>query len=157
MSLAFDHLLGRDYEPGRVHCYKLVRDLFRDNFGMELRDYAIPADWNPDELNLIEMIYQREGFEKVMDWTPKTLRPADILCTAVNSSNPNHFIIYVGGNQIIHHPLDALSRVDEWRDFWRMSTCFVIRHPDVPDLTPQLPDTTIQDLINARYRPQAEA
>lgn len=157
VSLQFDHLLGRSYVPGSDHCYKLVRDFYRCNFGIELRDYAIPHDWNSDQLNLIEMIYEREGMEKVQDWTLKTLRPGDLLCVAVRASNPNHFLINVGGNQVLHHPLMQLSRVEMLRDFWRMSTCFVLRHPAVPDLTPVLPFTTIEELLRERYCPQVEA
>lgn len=157
MELTYEHLLGRQYVPGKVHCLKLVRDFYRDNFGIEIQDYAIPHDWDSNKLNLIEIVHEREGFEKVEDWSIKSLRPGDLLCVAVNASNANHFLINVGGNQLLHHPLHQLSRVDPMRNFWRMSTCFVLRHPDVPDLTPQKSDTTIQELLDARYRLQAEA
>lgn len=154
MNLIFDHLLGREYAPGRQHCYSLVRDFFRDNFALELSDYAIPHDWDADRLNLIEMIYEREGFRKLMDWSLKDLRPADVLCVAVRSANPNHFVINLGDNQVLHHPLMQLSTVAPMRDYWRLSTCFVLRHPSVPDLRPTFPSTSIQELLDARYRPQ---
>lgn len=152
----YAHLEGRPYVPGRVHCYALMRDLYRDNFGIELRDYAIPRDWNSNQLNLIELIHEREGFFKVPDWSIKTLRPGDVLCIAIHSRNPNHFAAFVGENLILHHPRDQLSRTEMLRDFWRMTTCYVLRHPAVPDLTPSHPETSIQELISARYRPQAE-
>lgn len=153
MTIQFDQLLGRPYVPGVCHCFKLVRDFYALNFGIEIGDYAIPMDWNANELNLIEMIHEREGFEKVADWSLKTLRPGDVLAVAVRSRNPNHFCIYVGGNEILHHPLDELSRVETLRDFWRMATCYVLRHPQVPDLTEPLPSTSIEELLRARYSP----
>lgn len=158
MELTFEHLLGRPYDPiSGFHCYRLVRDFYRDNFGIEMTDYAIPNDWDANHLDLIGMIHEREGFEKVEGWTLKKLRPADLLCVAVAASNANHFMVNVGGNQLVHHPLAQLSRVDPMRDFWRMSTLYVLRHPAVPDLTPVLPATSIMELANARYRPQAAA
>lgn len=156
MELSYAHLLGRPYDAdGGFHCYRLVRDFYRDNFGMELRDYAIPNDWDANKLNLIEMIYQREGFKKVEDWSIATLRPADLLCVAHMASNANHFVVNLGGNQVLHHPLGQMSRIDPMRNYFRMATLYVIRHPDVPDLTPALPDTSIKELLDARYQVQA--
>lgn len=157
MTLSYEQHLGRDYVDGRVHCYQLVRDTYRDSFGIELRDYAIPSNWNSDELDLIGMIHEREGFEKLPDWSVKTLRPGDILCIAVGRSNPNHLLIYVGANKLIHHPLNQLSREEPWHNCWQMTACYVLRHPAVPDLTPVLPNKTIQELLRERYSPQAEA
>lgn len=157
MDFDYSHLLGKNYVPGVEHCWKLVRDYYRDAFGIELGDYPLPNDWDSDKLNLIEMIYEREGFEKVTDWSIRDLRPGDLLCVAVRRSNPNHFVIYVGDNKILHHPLMQLSRDETLRDFWRQTTCFVLRHKGVPDLRPALPVTSIQDLADARYRLQAEA
>lgn len=157
MELVYDHLLGRAYEPSRVHCYKLVRDFFADNFGLAMADYAIPHDWDADQLDLIGKIHEREGFEKIEGWSIRKLRPADVLCVAVRSRIANHLVINVGGNQLLHHPVDNMSRLEPMRDFWRMNTCYVLRHPDVPDLTPVKQDITIQELIDARYRVKATA
>lgn len=157
MELTYEHLLGRNYEVGVVHCWKLVRDFYSDNFQIDLGDYVIPKDWDADRLNLIEEIYQREGFFKVEDWSLKTLRPGDLLCIAVQSQNANHFVINLGNNQLLHHPLMQLSRVEPMRDFWRKQACYVLRHPLVPDLTPVYPDVTIKELADARYQVQAEA
>ena len=158
MELTYEHLLGRPYNARNgFHCYRLVRDFFWDNFRIALNDYAIPHDWNADKLNLIEKIYEREGFVKLEEWTLKTLRPADVLCIAHRAGNANHFVINLGGNKLLHHPLGQMSRVDDMRDYFRMSTCYVVRHPDVPDLTPVKKDVSIQELLNERYRVQAEA
>ena len=157
MELAYDHLLGQTYVPGKVHCYRLIRHFFNDNFGMKLGDYAIPHDWNSDELDLIGMIHEREGFEKVENWSIRTLRPADVLCIAYRAKTANHMLVNVGGNKLIHHPLHQLSREEPMRDFWRMSTCYVLRHPSVPDLTPAKRDVTIKELADARYCVKAEA
>lgn len=155
MQLQYEHLLGRAYEPGRVHCYTLVRDFYRDNFGFELGNYSIPNDWDPDKLNLIDIIREKEGFNKVPDWELGKLHPGDIMCAAVGSQNPSHLLVYLGDNKLVHHPLMKLSEVSPMRSFWRSSTCFVARHPDVPDLTPERPTVSILELARARYSVQA--
>jgi cell wall-associated NlpC family hydrolase len=157
VELKYDHLLGKDYVPGSVHCYALVRAFFEDNFDLKMRDYVIPHDWNSDTIDLIEKIHEREGFFKVEDWTLKNLQPGDLLCVAVGASHANHFVIHIGNNLLLHHPLGQKSRTEPMRDFWRKQTCYVLRHPVVPNLTPALPDIDIMDLINDRYSVQAEA
>lgn len=148
--LKVEHLVGRPYIHGVDHCYKLVRDFYLDNFGIVMGNWAMPSDWKADELNLIEMIYEREGFFKVEDWSIKNLHPGDLLCMAVRSSNPNHFAINIGGNEVLHHPLAQMSTIVPLRDYFRMSTCFVLRHLDVPDLRPVGEVKTIQELVDAR-------
>lgn len=150
MLTKYEHLTGKIYHHADANCYSLVRDYFKDNFSIDLRNYAIPSDWDSDQINLIEDIYQREGFEKVADWTLKDLRPGDVLCTAIHAANPNHLCIYVGDNLILHHPYGQLSRTDMLRDFWRMTTCYVVRHKDAPHIKPELNNITIQELIDAR-------
>lgn len=157
MELRYDHLLGREYKAGIVHCYSLVRDFYRDNFGICAGDYAIPADHDASELNLVELLFEREGMVKVEGWDLKSLRPGDVLCTAIRSSNPNHLVVYVGDNTVIHHMYGRTSCAEPLRDFWRMVTCYVLRHPDVPDLRPALPQTSIMELARARYFPEAQA
>lgn len=157
MNLEYQHLIGRSYDPARANCYTLGRHFFKDVFGIELGDYAIPADWNASKLDLIGMIHEREGFEKLYEWDLKTIRPGDVLCTAIRTTNPNHFVVYVGNNKVLHHPLNSLSREEPMGEFYRMVTLYVLRHPDVPDLRPKLPDVTLQELVDARYFPQTAA
>lgn len=151
MSLKYEHLLGRSYCPRKQNCYTMVREIYADNFAIDLRDYPFPVDWDANTLDLIGPLSETFGAIKLEDWSIKTLRPGDVMAMAVRSANPNHFAAYVGENKVVHHLWGHLSREETLRDFWRMSTCFVLRHPDVPDLTPVKPITTIQELARARY------
>lgn len=156
VSVKAEHLCGIPYDHAKRHCYELMRDFFRDNWGIELRSYTIPWDWDSNKLDLINDIHEREGFVKVPDWNIRNLRVGDVMCVAVRSGNPNHFVVYIGNNEILHHPLGQMSRIETMGDFYQMSTCYVIRHPAVPNYVPELPTTTIEALIHARYCPQAD-
>lgn len=146
----WDNLIGTPFKPGVDDCFELGRKFFEQNFNVKINDYARPSDWSADNLDLITRCFEREGFEKITTWTSKDLRPGDVLCLAVGSSNPNHFAIFVGDNKIIHHTYGRLSTEETYRDFWRSLTCYILRHPSVPDLRPVHPDISLLDILNAR-------
>lgn len=154
--LRYDHLEGRPFQPGEVHCYRLVQDFYLDNFGIKLRDYAVPVDWDGRKFDLIEMGFEREGGFKVPDWNIRNLQPGDILAVALRSAAPNHLCIYVGENKILHHLYGQLSKTETLRDFWRMSTCYVLRHKDVVIPVEEKPTLSLMEFARARYNPQAE-
>lgn len=155
MTLKYEHLIGRSFLWGVRDCFTIVREVYRENFGIEITDYARPTDWSADMRDLIRDAYLREGFELMRAWTAADLRPGDLLCLAIGESNGNHFAVYVGDNTIVHHLYHRLSSSETFRDFWRNSVCYVLRHPEVPDLRPDKEDVTLMELLNARYRPQA--
>jgi cell wall-associated NlpC family hydrolase len=152
MTLQYKHLEGRSFLAGVRDCFSHGRELYWDNFQIPITNYARPHDWSADSDDLIRKLHEREGFQLVTDWKFKDLRPADVLCVAIGESNPNHFAVYVGDNTLSHHLLWRFSNSEPYRDFWRNSTAFVLRHPDVPDLRPKFPDTDLRSLLNERYR-----
>lgn len=156
MDLKFEHLLGKAYCPQKQNCYTLVREFYADNFQIDLKDYPFPIDWDSNQLDIVPRIADAVGAFKVEEWSMKALRPGDVLCLAINSNNPNHLAVYVGNNTLIHHLWLQLSKAEVLRDFWRMSTCYLLRHPDVPDFTPTLPETSIIELARARYNPSPD-
>lgn len=153
--LEYEHLAGKQFEMGRQDCFRLAIDFFRDNYGIEITNYARPSDWSADTLDLMALLHERERFHKLEGWTLKTLRPGDVLCMAIGSRNANHFAIYVGENKIIHHIAHRMSEVETLRDFWRGCTCYVLRHEDVPYTEVVKPSVQLQEIINARYSVKA--
>jgi cell wall-associated NlpC family hydrolase len=148
--MKYEHLVGRQFMLGTYDCFRMVQDIYKDNFGIIIKNYARPNNWDADRLDIIGPSYAQEGFELVPDWTLKTLRPGDVLAMAVGTSNPNHLAVNLGGNLIIHHKIGALSNTEVLREFWRDSTCYVGRHPDVPDLTPKGETVTLQEILDVR-------
>lgn len=154
MKLEYDHLIGRPFtDIGGLDCFALHRDFHKDNFGIEIANYARPHDWSSNKLDLIRLSYPREGFEMLSQWTTKDLRPADTLAMTIGEGAPNHLAIFLGDNQILHHLYGRLSSVEQFRDFWRNHTSFILRHPDVPDLREVHPDVDIMSLLRVRNDP----
>lgn len=153
--LKHEHLIGVPFELGTGDCFKAVRDIYKDNFGIELRNYARPKGWDADRVDIIGMSHEREGFYKVSEWTLKNLLPGDVLCMAIGTSVPNHLATYLGGNMIFHHKIGSMSNAEVLRDFWRRSICYVLRHKDVDTSEPPLPETQLLDVINERNRIKA--
>lgn len=134
MSIVFDglkdsHLEGREFIHGTEDCYSLVRDFFRDNFGIELTNYARPDDWWAKGLNLYMDHFHNEGFRLVDN--PKDLQIADVFLCAVRSPVANHAAVYVGEGHILHHFIGRRSNKELYKGIWRNTTVACIRHKDL--------------------------
>ena len=150
MSLEYQHLIGKRFNLSKQDCFKLVQDFFFDNYGIEIKNYARPSDWDSNELDIIGYAHEREGFFKVQDWTLTNLRPGDVLCMAVGTSIPNHYAVYVGDGKFVHHLVNSLSSEEELRPFWRRSTCYVLRHKDVEFVPVPKPEKTLLEILHER-------
>lgn len=150
MTLIYEDLVDVPFVWGHTDCLSLFRKFYKDNFGIEITNYARPTNWSSDKLDLMRLCYEREGFDLITDWKLKDLRPGDVLCMAIGEQNANHFAIYLGDGQIVHHLYGRRSTHEEFRGFYRNAMCYILRHPDVPDLRPVYPDVDIRSLLDAR-------
>mgnify|MGYP000678062597 CR=1 FL=1 len=141
-------LEGKPFQLGDQDCFELVRGFYKINFSINIPDFSRPNDWEPEKDNLIDNLYGSAGFEKLdVDefWPP---RPADIMVCTVGGSVPNHLVIFLGGNEILHHKIGMLSGREMMRPAWKRYTSYLLRHPQVPDLTEKKP---VMDLMEV-YR-----
>lgn len=141
---------GKPFKLGTQDCFSLVQDFFKHFFSIEMPDIARPNDWEPAKDNLIDKHYALTGFEKLdvdENWPP---RPADVLVTTVGGSVPNHLVVYLGQNEILHHKAYALSSRETMRPVWKRYTSYILRHPLVPDLTEQKPTMTLQEVYDEK-------
>lgn len=152
--MRYEHLIGLPFIWGKQDCFELSRRFYRDNFEIEIRDYARPSDWNSDMIDLLRHAPVREGFEIISNWTPAEIRPGDAFCMSIGSANSNHIGIYVGDNKFVHHLVNRQSTEEEFRDFWLSRINYILRHPQVPDLRPVKEEVTIARLLLDRYNPQ---
>jgi cell wall-associated NlpC family hydrolase len=152
MDLKYENLLGKEWVLNEQDCFTMARDFYAQNFpDIEIPDVARPIGWDADKLDLIKMMYAKAGFQ-IADDDWNELRPADVLCMAIHTSNANHLGIYIGDNEVIHHRFGINSCKETLRPFWRMSTMYILRHPDVPDLRPELPTTSLEEILRGRFR-----
>lgn len=128
--IEYQHLLGKQFEMGKQDCYALVREFYRDNFQIELPDYARPDRWWEAGLNLYYEHFEKEGFKPV-DVPLTQLQVGDCLLMAFQCTFPNHCGIYIGRGKIIHHMYRQLSREDYLRGAYRNGLLAVARHKDV--------------------------
>lgn len=126
-------LEGKPFLLGKQDCFTIVRDFYSINFGIEIPDFSRPNDWIADEQDLINEYWPLAGFEKLdVDecWPP---RPGDLLVCTLGGSTPNHLVIFLGGNEILHHKVNMMSSREMMRPAWRRYTSYILRHPDAPD------------------------
>ena len=145
----YQHLVGKRFVMGSSDCFSLVIDFYKVNFDIEIRNYARPSDWNSDVIDIIGLAHPLEGFQKVLDWE-KNLQPGDVLCMALGTALPNHYAVYLGGNEVIHHLYQGKSLVEPLRGAYRKSTCYVLRHHKLDLKEEQLPQLNLVEFLRER-------
>lgn len=135
MDLKYKHLLGRIFDHGTVDCYSLQRDFWKDNFDLDLPDYARPDDWWDFGMDLYTENFAKHDFV-VMDIPVTDLQPGDVLLMAIRSSVPNHSAVYIGEGKMIHHFIGRLSEEADYTGFYRNRTSAILRHKSLMDWKP---------------------
>lgn len=127
----FEHLLGREFNIETANCYTILRDFYRDNWGVELPDVPCPTEWWNSDLNLYAELAPKIGFEVIHEH-PRDWRPGDVILMAIGSSTGNHIAIVLDGGSILHHLHGQRSVVTSYGGTFRNTTVGVYRHRDVP-------------------------
>ena len=100
-------LRGRQWVWGLQDCYSLVRDWYKEEKNIELRDWARPT--TPEEFLLNPMFEQcawRTGFRELR--SDEKLINGDLLFMSIGSPGLNHVAIFLDGD-VLHHLADRLS------------------------------------------------
>jgi len=118
--------LGREFVHGTTDCYSLIRDFYKDEFGIELRDYARPDYWWNKGQNLYIDNFRKEGFYLLDDLEEPQY--GDIFLIALGCSVASHGAIYIGENKILQHVQDHLSSIDRYMGVFKNCTLARIRH-----------------------------
>lgn len=138
MIIKYNHLLGREWVHGEQDCYTLLQDMYRDNLGLELTNYARPTDWWTQGMDLYTENFAKEGFFKVSleDQEPHQL---DVFMISIPDPRcfknvVNHCAVYVGDGLVVHHLGMRLSECTRYRGYLSRYTSYVIRHNLGPKL-----------------------
>ena len=100
-------LLGRPWVWGVTDCWSLVKDWYKEEKNIELKDWDRPT--TPEEfiLNpLFESCAWRTGFRELRP-DEKTMN-GDALLMSIGSAGLNHVAIFLDGD-VLHHLTDRLS------------------------------------------------
>ena len=100
-------LLGRQWVWGVTDCWSLVRDYYKQEKGIKLKDYERPI--TPEEFMkdpLFESYAWRTGFRELRP--DEKLQAGDILLMSILDSTLNHVAIFLG-DEVLHHLTDRLS------------------------------------------------
>ena len=100
-------LLGRPWVWGVTDCWSLVRDWYKQEKNIILRDWDRPT--TPEEFlknPMFELCAKDTGF-RMLSATEK-LEVGDLLFMSIMSSGLNHVAIYLGDN-VLHHLTDRFS------------------------------------------------
>ena len=100
-------LRGRQWVWGLQDCYSLVRDWYKQEKNIKLRDWTRPT--TPEEFLLNPMFEQcawRTGFRELR--SDEKLINGDLLFMSIGSPGLNHVAIFLDGD-VLHHLADRLS------------------------------------------------
>ena len=100
-------ILGRQWVWGITDCWALVRDWYKEELGITLRDWDRPS--TPEEFlknPMFERCAEATGF-KVLSPNEK-LQNGDLLFMSILGVGLNHVAIFIDGD-VLHHLTDRLS------------------------------------------------
>lgn len=109
-------LVGRPFVHGVTDCYAIIRDVYKEELGIELLDFPRDWDWWLNEQNLYTEGFAKTGFREIQQ---HELKKYDVVlsCLGLRSGIANHGSVYYGNETVIHH-IAAKSPID----FGRIST-----------------------------------
>lgn len=118
--------IGKQFVHGETDCYSLVRDFYKNEFDIELTNYARSDNWWNCGQDLYMQNFKKEGFYLLGDLDEPQF--GDLYLIAFQASVACHAAIYVGENKVLHHVVNRLSKVDRYQGYLRNWTVARIRH-----------------------------
>jgi proteasome lid subunit RPN8/RPN11 len=132
---------GRTFVHGVHDCYGIARDWYAAELDITLNDYPRQYGWwdREDGPDLYRENFGQEGFVVVHEGPLDAaalgvLHKHDLLLMRIRAKRDNHMAVYVGGNVILHHLVDQLSRREVLQEFYQRRTSAVLRHRSMLDL-----------------------
>ena len=107
----------RHFVHGIQDCYSLIRDWYRLERGIVLKEF--PRDngwWEGSRFDLYATGFKDAGFRQIPN-DPMSIQPGDVFLSKVRSPVENHGGLYVGNGLILHHvggSFSCTSSASQW-------------------------------------------
>jgi proteasome lid subunit RPN8/RPN11 len=111
-ELPVQDLVGRPFIHGLYDCYGLVRDYFKKEFNITLKQYPRQFGWwnIPGNSSLLLDNVIDAGFELIDN--NEELKKGDFIFMTIMAKMVNHCSVYMGGGLILHHLCNRLSCIE---------------------------------------------
>ena len=120
--------IGRPYVFGSLDCWTLIRDYYKREYGVSLGEYPrIHEFWKSPTSNFFgdKSNWESEGLYSIQE---SELKEGDLIFFSTDGSgNPNHAAVYIGGDLILHHVTDRLSKRDVYYGYWEKNAVAFLR------------------------------
>ena len=120
-------LVGRQFFHGVLDCYAIVRDFYKEEFGIDLINFERTDEWWNRGENLYMKNIEAAGFVRV---EVDELKYGDVIIMQIRADEPNHAGVYIGDGWFLHHFYGRLSSRDIYGGYWKEKTTSVVRHKD---------------------------
>lgn len=109
---------------GQQDCFSLIRNYYKNELNIEIKDYVLDRqeDWWKNGENVVEKYKEENHFYEVMEKEPN-----DLIIFEFNK-NQFHFAIYLGDNNIIHHPRGKKSIIEPLNEKLGNKIKYVLRN-----------------------------
>lgn len=125
--------LNRDFQIGIFDCFTLVRDYYKHELGINIKNYFRDEKWFDKNPEIFDKNIEREGFEIVhsgkLDGFELQIHDC-ILFELSKLKKSNHIGVYVGNNYFLHHPMKGKSILQKIDSYYGQKIRYVIRHKD---------------------------
>ncbi|MEK6884380.1 MAG: NlpC/P60 family protein [Nanoarchaeota archaeon] len=124
---------NREYVLGNVDCVTLIIDYYKRELNIDLPDLTSKYRYIENKHELPEaktLIKDLIDYCKKNDFIEiENLKKNDILlCKTSLIVSPVHACIYLGQNQILHHPWKRKSCIEIYKQYWKYRTLHKLRH-----------------------------
>lgn len=129
----FRKYVGIDFHHGTTDCFGLWQRVYREMFGIEIKDYARPDLWweHPEIYNLYMDNMPNEGFYLIDSDNTRNWEVGDIILMAIQSVVPCHAAMWIGNGKILHHFYNRRSSIENYCRIWKNTTVATFRHKDL--------------------------
>tara|TARA_R100001163_G_scaffold59732_1_gene48628 strand:+ start:1141 stop:1848 length:708 start_codon:yes stop_codon:yes gene_type:complete len=119
-------LIGRPWVWGVTDCWALVRDWYKEEKGIILRDWERPV--TPEEFvkdPMFERCAWRTGFRQLR--AEEKLQNGDLLFMSILTTGLNHVAIFIDGD-VLHHLGDRISCKEPYNEWLQKCTGMRLRY-----------------------------